>query len=462
MIAYLESLFRVLRPAFSRRATFAWFVVAFMGFVMRQDTFGVSSIVRALWLDPRSYPCLLHFFHSTAWTAQTLLECWWQWLIMENVAYRTKGRIVLVGDHTKTPKDGRRMPEVTTLHQDSETASKPRYFRGHHWGCIGLLVQAGERFFATPMWAEIHNDSLEESRATRIVSAAETIATAMASGAYLVLDAFFAVGPVFKKALQHPELIHILTRAKKNVVAYETPRARKKRGPGRPRQYGRKLKLAKLFDSRPHKFKTTSAQIYQQREKVRYLTLDLIWRPVKQQIRFLLVESSRGRIILMTSDLTLTPVLAIELYCRRVTIETLFDRVKNILGGMRYPLLVEILETSLASSDKKSGSQANVSAPRQNPQHLPSNREVLRHSARRTRIASAACPTFPGSNPPQCSLLATDSFGRNPVGIRHADCALKHRPNEFTAYRKGHDNAANPQEAAKRWRAGKEAKGQLD
>ena len=255
------------------------------------------------------------------------------------------------------------MPEVTTLHQDSETASKPRYFRGHHWGCIGLLVQAGERFFATPLWAEIHNDSLEESRATRIVSAAETIATAMGSGAYLVLDAFFAVGPVFKKALQHPELIHILTRAKKNVVAYETPRARRKRGPGRPRQYGRKLKLAKLFDSRPHKFKTVSAQIYQQREKVRYLTLDLIWRPVKQQIRFLLVESSRGRIILMTSDRALTPVRAIELYCRRVTIETLFDRIKNILGGMRYHFWSKYLKPASRRPTKNAAAKRTSSRP---------------------------------------------------------------------------------------------------
>lgn len=363
MITYLERLFRVLRPAFSRRTTFAWFVVAFMGFVMRHDTLGVSSIVRALWLDPCCYPCLLHFFHSTAWEPKTLLDCWWRWLRMQKVAYRTRGRIVLVGDHTKTPKDGRRMPEVTTLHQDSETASKPRYFRGHHWGCIGVLVQAGKRFFATPLWAEIHNDSLEESRATRIVTAAQTIATAMGSGAYLVLDAFFAVGPVLRKALQHPELLHLLTRAKKNVVAYQSPRARKKRGPGRPRQYGRKLKLAKLFDSRRHQFKTTPATVYRQRENVRYLTLDLIWKPVKQTIRFFLITSSRGQIILMTSDLTLTPAVAIELYCRRVTIETLFDRIKNTLGGMGYHFWSKYLKAASRRPTRKGASTSTSSRP---------------------------------------------------------------------------------------------------
>jgi len=33
------------------------------------------------------------------------------------------------------------MPGVTTLHQDSETSSKPSFFRGHHWGCLSLLGQ---------------------------------------------------------------------------------------------------------------------------------------------------------------------------------------------------------------------------------------------------------------------------------------------------------------------------------
>ena len=45
------------------------------------------------------------------------------------------------------------MPAVTTLHQDSETSGKPSFFRGHHWGCIAVVVQACDKFFATPLWA---------------------------------------------------------------------------------------------------------------------------------------------------------------------------------------------------------------------------------------------------------------------------------------------------------------------
>ncbi len=342
-LAHMES-------AFSRKATYGWFVIVFVGFLLRSDTFGVSSIVRALMLTPESYTCLLHFFHSTAWTVEGLMATWWEWLAARDVAYRLGGRLVLVGDHTKTPKDGRKMPAVTTLHQDSETSAKPSFFRGHHWGCIGMLVQARDKFFAIGLWANIqeglrgiaNTDEAKQPKTIRIVHMAQRAARVMGEQAYLVLDAYFAVGPVFQAAAEACQsddlLVHVLTRAKKNVVAYLPAPVPKKRKKGRPRKYGKKLKLMKLFDSKvkAYKFQTAEAAVYKRRERVRYLTLDLLWKPTKGVLRFILVESSRGRMVLISSDLTLDPIAAIELYCRRVTIETMFDTLKNTLGAMGY------------------------------------------------------------------------------------------------------------------------------
>ena len=351
MLKELERFLLFMRPAFSRQASFVWFVVVFVGFICRSDVYGVSSIVRALSLAPEGYPCLLHFFHSTAWNVQNFMALWWLWLVKKNVAHRINDRLVLIGDHTQTPKDGRQIPAVTTLHQHSETTSKPSFFRGHHWGCIALLVQAGDKYFATPLWATIQEglglftqpgDSKPLSKTVQIVAMARQVARTMRTPAYLVLDAYFAVGPVFLAASQRLEgmkhFIHILTRAKKNVVAFCDPPKKKKHQIGRPKEYGQKLKLMTLFDSKAqcYRFQKTQANIYGQKEPVRYLVLDLIWKPVKSKLRFVLAETSRGRIILMASDLNLNPVTAIQLYCRRVTIETLFDTLKNTLGAMAY------------------------------------------------------------------------------------------------------------------------------
>lgn len=350
MVKELQRLLTFMRPAFSRQATYGWFVVVFVGFLLRDDTFGVSSVVRAVALAPQSYTCLLHFFHSTAWTVEGVMELWWRWLVAREVAYRLGDRLVFLGDHTKTPKNGRNMPAVTTLHQDSETASKPSFFRGHHWGCLALLVRACDKFFATPLWANIQEglakladgQDAKLPKTVRVVNMAQRVARAMGHPAYLVLDAYFGVGSVFQAAGQarcgQENLVHILTRAKKNVVAYRPASPRKRPTRGKPKKYGQKLHLMELFDSKAEAsaFRTAKAYVYDRSELVRYLTLDLLWKPTKGMLRFILVESSRGRMVAVSSDLQLEPIAAVEMYCHRVTIETLFDTLKNTLGGMGY------------------------------------------------------------------------------------------------------------------------------
>lgn len=377
MLKYLANFLLAMRPAFSRQATFVWFVIVFVGFLLRSDTFGVSSIVRALSLMPESYTCLLHFFHSTAWTVEGLMTLWWGWLAAQKVAYQVGGRLVLVGDHTKAPKDGRKMPAVTTLHQDSETSGKPSFFRGHHWGCIAVVVQACDKFFATPLWASIQeglaklavDEDAKQPKTTRIVQMAQQVACTMGRRAYLVLDAYFAVGPVFEMAAAQlcgdEPFIHILTRAKKNVVAYRPARPRKKPKRGRPKKYGKKLKLMKLFDSKAKafEFQTAEAVVYQQREPIRYLVLDLLWKPTKGMLRFILVESSRGRMILISSDLKLDAITAVDLYSRRVTIETMFDTLKNTLGGMAYHFWSQYLSPASRRPRKKAHNEPCSSHP---------------------------------------------------------------------------------------------------
>lgn len=371
MKEYLEKTLAAMRPAFTREAAFLWFVVAFAGFVTRTDNFGVTSIVRAMWLDPAAYNNLLNFFGSTAWSAETLMQKWREWLAMQKVAHVVGDRLVLVGDHTKVVKDGRKMPEVETLHQDSETGSKPSFFRGHHWGCLSLLIKARNKCFGAPLWAEIHREGLGEKRTTRIVNQAGRIAESLGHNAYLVLDAYFAAGPVFTTARHYGGRLLILTRAKKNAVAYLDPPPEtdpSKRGP--KRKYGAKLKLMELFDDRTEWFDATEALVYDRVETVRYLVLDLIWKPVKGKLRFILVESSRGRIVLMTSDLNMECRLAINLYCRRVVVETLFDNLKNLLGGMAYHFWSQYLEPASRRPKRNGKRERSSSRPEKTEETL--------------------------------------------------------------------------------------------
>jgi len=340
---YYESAIESFRPCFSRQASFCWFAVVMVGFTVRQDAWGLSSIVRWLALSPSCYECLLNFFHSSAWDLEGLLLHWWVWLGGRAPFVEVQGRRVLLGDHTKLAKEGRKMPGVTTLHQDSETQSKPGFFRGHNWAFVaGLLSRAGA-VFAIPLCGKL-DQGIEESgqptdhessMTTRIVHLAITVAIRMGSPCYLVLDAFFAVGPTFLAAAsvwcvaRREPLVHIITRAKKNAVAYLDPQKPPPGRRGRKPKYGPKLRLYDLFSERADDFTSAPCEVYDRVETISYLCLNLLWKPLGHKLRFVLAVTSRGPVVLMCSDLQFDPLQVLRLYCLRTRIETIVgDRAK--------------------------------------------------------------------------------------------------------------------------------------
>ena len=154
------------------------------------------------------------------------------------------------------------------------------------------------------------------------------VVVAMGKRCLLVLDAYFAVGPVFailKKVvdINGQRLVHIVTRAKSNVVGYGDPPAKTGR-PGRPCQYGQKFSLMTLFETRATAFEQNVIELYGRYKTVSLLCLDLVWKPVGEKIRFVLVADGTERFILMCSDLTLSAPDIVRAYSYRFKIEVNF------------------------------------------------------------------------------------------------------------------------------------------
>lgn len=352
MLDYVYHALQTFRTIFSRRATWLAFCAVVLGFIGATQIDGVSSFCRFWRLQTPGYLALLHLFRSSAWTLTGLLHCWGAFTLSQHQTITVDGRAVLLGDHTMTSKDGRRMPGVVTLHQDSETQSKPQYFRGHCWGAIGLLIGTLAQSFCIPLAVRIHQGfthlrqeepSNKDSKtlATRLVQMAIDFTIEHNLPATLVLDAFFSVAAVFKLAasvcsiaIKEP-IVTILVRAKKNYVAYFPAEQPQVRGPGRPRKYGERVKLYEVFDS-IHLFEKTPCRVYGEIEQISFLALNLLWKPTGDLIRFVFAVTSRGPIVLMCSALEMNPVAALELYCSRVREETMFAMLKHLIGAFRY------------------------------------------------------------------------------------------------------------------------------
>jgi hypothetical protein len=175
---------------------------------------------------------------------------------------------------------------------------------------------------------------------TLMATMAADLVVAMGQRCLLVLDAYFAVGPVFKilKKVVDADgrrLVHIVTRAKSNAVAYDDPPA-ETGARGRPRKYGPKLKLMTLFDSRAAAFEQTVIELYGCCKTVSFLCLDLIWKPAGEKIRFVLVADGTERFILMCSDSTLSAPDIVRAYSLRFKIEVSFKVLKHLMGAFYY------------------------------------------------------------------------------------------------------------------------------
>ncbi len=92
------------------------------------------------------------------------------------------------------------------------------------------------------------------------------------------------------------------------------------------------------------------------------MCLDLIWKPVGQKVRFVLVADDDERFILMGSDLALDPKDMILAYSYRFKIEVSFKVLKHLIGAFFYrfwtsawPRIAKATNTDLSTVDDRRG-----------------------------------------------------------------------------------------------------------
>ncbi len=348
-----------LRPACSRSRTFMWMALCLAAMSIRTECLGVTSLIRAIGLKEKCYYRFLHVFHSSALKLDLLTACWVQLVTMLFRPLTIEQHKVLVVDGLKVAKEGRKMPAVKKLHQESNNNSKPEYIWGHSFQVISLLVEGiAGCAFAVPLISRIHEGVIFTNRDKRtlmdkMVSALFSITEILKNDIILAADSYYANKKVLIPLIKNG--MHLVSRIRNNAVAYYPPIAPQKKGKkGRKKKYGRKVNLIDFFKN-PQMFTSAVSPVYNEKKVViSYLSMDLLWRPIGQMVRFVLVNHpSRGKIILITTKLDLDPLKVIATYGYRFKIEVSFKQALNTLGTYAYHFWMK----SMTPSKRVSGNQ---------------------------------------------------------------------------------------------------------
>lgn len=337
LYARIEQILQKLHPAFSRAVPFEWFVLLIWGLLSSHQPAAVTSYVNGLGLDESCYSAALHWFHSKAFSIDEVCERWGRWLSSHTAAVHLKEQLVYLGDGIKVGKEGRKMPGVKGLHQESENINKAEWIRGHYFSALGLLLGQGDALFAAPVLLKLHDgiEPVTTAQQTLVDKMASVCVAHMVKGSYAILDAYYASAKVLKPF--RVQGLHLISRVSISTVAKAEFSANPKvRGPGRPRVWGADVKLRELFAP----IETCSHAViwlYGQQQQVYYQCFEFYWDSPDERVLFVLTQLPNGKqIILLSSDTTLAGAQVIEAYGWRFKIEVSFRSLVQLLGGFNY------------------------------------------------------------------------------------------------------------------------------
>ena len=302
---------------------------------------------------------------------------------------------------------------------------------GHSLQAVSLLVQAAASVFAVPLAIRIHEGVVWSNRDRRTLldkMLALLGIVAIAQPCYFVADAYYAARKIVAGLLEQNN--HLVTRVKSNAVAYTAHQQRGPRKRGRPRVYGRKIKLRSLLDD-PKGLQQAKSPVYGERQVViQYKVRDLLWRPAGRLVRFVaVIHPTRGSCLLMCTDTSLAAIEIIRLYGLRFKIEHTFKQAVRLIGSFSYHFWM---------SDMK---------PAATPQRQPAPPSRVARIPRRRQAQAARLPRL---HPGGCRLPGTASVpGRRLPAARLGRFRLlaAHHPPRYPALGAGRGQCTAPEHA---------------
>ena len=304
----------------------------------------ITSWFRAAGIT-QQYKAFYYFIGSigrkTEAVATVLLE------IMINLIYSKQQRVLMAIDDSPTKRYGPKVQGAGIHRNPTTTPDRAKFIYGHLWVTISAVVR--HKLWATiglPVLAKMYvrakdiaklptdyriqfQDKLQQ--ATELVKWACKCCKRLGKQLWIVTDGGFTKARFLKPAITMGATI--ITRLRKDAALYALPKPVKKRRPGRPRKYGKRIYLCNKASEKRGWFKVM-VTVYGRQETKQVKLFKATYRPAGGQVLVLMVREAidSWRAYLCT-NLSATAEQILQAISDRMAIEQNFADLKEVEGA---------------------------------------------------------------------------------------------------------------------------------
>jgi hypothetical protein len=300
----------------------------------------ITSWLRAAGIN-QCYKAYYYFIGSlvkkTEYIATELFE------IMIRRIYKNTNIVLTAIDDSPTPRYGSKVVGAGIHRNPTPTPDGKKFIYGHVWvtvsaiarhknfGTIGLPLLAKMYIKARDIKACGMSFLSKTQQAVQLSQWAFNCCKDLGKTLWIVTDGGFTRASFLKPAIKVGAVV--ITRLRKDAVLYAELKQPKKRKRGRPRKYGKRIKLADVVNNPDGWFKA-KAFLYGREETKEVKVFKAMYKPAGCLVQVLIVRESKDCFrAFMCTDLKASVVNILQAVADRYAIEQNFCDIKEIEGA---------------------------------------------------------------------------------------------------------------------------------
>jgi hypothetical protein len=319
----------------------AWrLATIFTAMVFAKGRKTITSWLRAAGIN-RCYKAYYYFIGSLAKKTENIATELFK--IMISSIYKNTNTVLAAIDDSPTPRYGPKVTGAGIHRNPTSTPDGRKFVYGHVWVTVSAIAR--HKRFGTvglPLLARMYVKARDVKNIGLVFKSKTEQAAELAKWAYncckslgkklwIVTDGGFTRASFLKPVIKAG--VVVITRLRKDAVVYAELKPPKKRRRGRPRKYGKRIKLANVVNN-PDGWSKVKAFLYGREETKEVKVFKALYKPAGCLVQVLVVLESKDCFrAFMCTDLKASAVKILEAVADRYAIEQNFSDIKEIEGA---------------------------------------------------------------------------------------------------------------------------------